>query len=71
MFGTIESVKAVSELYSPVDGEVTEVHSALVQNPETVNKDPHGSWMIAMKVTGGAADDAGLLDSAAYTELTK
>ena len=68
VFGTIESVKAVSELYSPVDGEVTEVHSALVQNPETVNKDPHGSWMIAMKVTGGQGE---LLDSAAYTDLTK
>ena len=68
VFGTIESVKAVSELYSPVDGEVTEVHSALVQNPETVNKDPHGSWMIAMKVTGGQDE---LLDAAAYTDLTK
>ncbi len=68
VFGTIESVKAVSELYSPVDGEVTQVNSALVQNPETVNKDPHGSWMIAMKVTGGQGD---LLDSAAYTDLTK
>ena len=68
VFGTIESVKAVSELYSPVDGEVTEVHSALVQNPETVNKDPHGSWMIVMKVSGGQDD---LLDAAAYTELTK
>ena len=68
VFGTIESVKAVSELYSPVDGEVTEVHSALVQNPETVNKDPHGSWMIVMKVSGGQDD---LLDAAAYTDLTK
>jgi glycine cleavage system H protein len=68
VFGTIESVKAVSELYSPVDGEVTEVHAALVQNPESVNKDPHGSWMIAMKVTGGQDD---LLDAAAYTDLTK
>src|SRR4029079_376621 len=68
VFGTIESVKAVSELYSPVDGEVTEINSALVQNPEAVNKDPHGSWRIAMTVTGG--QDA-LLDSAAYTELTK
>ena len=67
-FGTIESVKAVSELFSPVDGEVTEVHSALVQNPEAVNKDPHGSWMIAMKVTGG---QDGLLDAAAYTDLTQ
>ena len=67
-FGTIESVKAVSELYSPVTGEVVEVNSALKDKPETVNKDPHGSWMIAMTVTGG--QDA-LLDSAAYTELTK
>ena len=67
-FGTIESVKAVSELYSPVDGEITEVHSDLVQHPESVNKDPHGSWMIGMKVTGGQDD---LLDSAAYTDLTK
>ena len=68
VFGTIESVKAVSELYSPVDGEVTEVHSALVQHPEEVNKAPHSSWMIAVKVTGG---QDGLLDAGAYTELTK
>ena len=68
VFGTIESVKAVSELYSPVDGEVTEVNSALVQHPEAVNKDPHGSWMIAVKVTGGDGD---LLDASAYTDLTK
>lgn len=69
VFGTIESVKAVSELYSPVDGEVTRVNSALVQNPENVNKDPHGSWMIAVKVAG--ADTGDLLDAAAYTDLTK
>ena len=68
VFGTIESVKAVSELYSPVDGEVTEVNSALVQHPEAVNKDPHGSWMIAVKVSGGQGD---LLDAAQYTDLTK
>ena len=68
VFGTIESVKAVSELYSPVDGEVVEVNSVLQQNPETVNKDPHGSWMIALKTTGDSGD---LLDAAAYTELTK
>ena len=68
VFGTIESVKAVSELYAPVDGEVTGVNSALVQNPENVNKDPHGSWMITMKVTGGQGD---LVDAAAYTDLTK
>src|SRR5918911_292435 len=51
VFGTIESVKAVSELYSPVSGEVTEVNSALMQNPEKVNSDPHGAWMIALRVS--------------------
>jgi len=58
----------VFELYSPVDGEVTDVHSALVQHPEAVNKDPHSSWMIAVKVTGG---QDGLMDAGAYTDLTK
>ncbi|HWK09088.1 MAG TPA: glycine cleavage system protein GcvH [Vicinamibacterales bacterium] len=69
VFGTIESVKAVSELYSPVTGEVTAVNDALVQKPETVNTDPHGSWMIAVKVSDGDTSD--LLDASAYTELTK
>ena len=68
VFGTIESVKAVSELYSPVSGEVTEVNRALAERPEAVNSDPHSSWMIALKVTGGAD---GLLDATQYTELTK
>jgi glycine cleavage system H protein len=68
VFGTIESVKAVSELYSPVDGEVTSVNAGLAQNPEAVNKDPHGSWMITLKVSGGQQD---LIDAAAYTDLTK
>lgn len=70
VFGTIESVKAVSELYAPVSGEVTQVNASLTQKPEAVNKDPHGSWMIALKVSdpGEAAD---LFDAAKYTELTK
>jgi len=70
VFGTIESVKAVSELYAPVSGEVTQVNSALTERPENVNKDPHGSWMIALKVSD-ADDGSDLLDSAKYTELTK
>ena len=53
VFGTIESVKAVSELYAPVSGEVTEVNKALTQKPEAVNTAPHDSWMIVMKVSGG------------------
>lgn len=69
VFGTIESVKAVSELYCPVSGEVTEVNSKLVEKPEAVNSDPHGSWMIVLKTSGG--EDAELLDAAQYTGLTK
>jgi glycine cleavage system H protein len=70
VFGTIESVKAVSELYAPVGGEVTEVNASLTQKPEAVNSDPHGSWMIVLKVAD-AADAGELLDANAYTDLTK
>ena len=69
-FGTIESVKAVSELYSPVSGEVVEVNAALKDKPETVNANPHGSWMIVVKLTN-AAESAGLLDAAQYEDLVK
>jgi glycine cleavage system H protein len=65
-FGTVESVKAVSELFSPVAGEVVEVNSALVAKPETINADPHGqAWMIAVRVAGPQAI-ADLMDAAAY-----
>jgi glycine cleavage system H protein len=67
-FGTIESVKAVSELYSPVTGEVVEVNSALKDKPETVNKDPHGSWMIVIRMTNAGESDA-LLDAAQYEKV--
>src|SRR3972149_2045847 len=69
VFGTIESVKAVSELYCPVSGEVVEVNAKLAEKPETVNADPHGSWMIVMKGTN-PAEAHDLLDAGAYTELT-
>ncbi len=70
VFGTIESVKAVSELYAPVSGEVTEVHSALVQHPETVNKTPHDAWMIKVKVAD-PGEVGELLDATQYADLTK
>jgi glycine cleavage system H protein len=70
VFGTIESVKAVSELYSPVTGEVTEVNSRLAEKPEGVNSDPHNSWMIAVKPSDGSELND-LLDAAAYAEHTK
>jgi glycine cleavage system H protein len=65
-FGTVESVKAVSELYSPVAGEVVEANAALVSTPEVVNQDPHGeAWMIVVKVTDPSSLD-GLMDARAY-----
>jgi len=67
-FGTIESVKAVSELYSPVSGEVIKVNPDLDAHPERINQDPHGTWMIVVKMSDQAALD-GLLDAAAYGAL--
>jgi len=69
-FGTIESVKAVSELYSPVSGEVVDVNTALKDKPETVNADPHGSWMIAVKLANPGEAGA-LLDATQYQDLVK
>src|ERR1700740_778853 len=48
-FGTVESVKAVSDLFAPASGTVTEVNGELATSPEKVNKDPHGSWMIKVQ----------------------
>ena len=67
-FGTIESVKAVSELYAPVSGEVVEVNTGLKDKPETVNADPHGSWMIAVRLTNPSESGA-LLDANQYQAL--
>ena len=69
-FGTIESVKAVSELYSPVTGEVVEVNLALKDKPETVNKDPHASWMVVIKLADPGEAGA-LLDVTQYQDLVK
>ena len=70
VFGTIESVKAVSELYAPVSGEVVEVNADLSQKPESVNAKPHDAWMIVIKVAD-SADAGDLLDANAYTQLTQ
>ena len=69
-FGTIESVKAVSELYSPVSGEVVDVNSALKDKPETVNRDPHASWMVVIKLSNPGEAGA-LLDATQYQDLVK
>ena len=70
-FGTVESVKAVSELYMPIGGEILAVNSALEDAPELVNNDPYGEgWMIKVKPADQAEIDA-LLDKAAYIESLK
>jgi glycine cleavage system H protein len=65
-FGTVESVKAVSEIYSPASGEVVETNTALADAPETINKDPHGAaWMIKIRLTN-PKELSSLMDVAAY-----
>ena len=66
-FGTIESVKAVSELFAPVTGEIVAVNARLADAPEDVNARPHETWMVRIHLTGAAPGD--LLDSAQYEAL--
>lgn len=69
IFGSVEAVKTVSDLFMPVAGVVEEVNPNLADNPEAVNKDPYGDgWMIRIKVTNPAEVDT-LLDAAAYKDL--
>ena len=68
-FGTIESVKAVSELYTPVSGEVTEVNTDLRGKEEEVNSNPHGAWMIKVRLSN-AGEISALMDAAAYQAFT-
>jgi glycine cleavage system H protein len=59
VFGTVEAVKAVSDLYSPISGEVVEVNGALANSPDVVNKDPYGAgWMLKLRVTNESELDA-------------
>lgn len=69
VFGTIEAVKTVSDLYMPVDGKIVEVNEALTSNPELVNKEPYeGGWMVKIKANN-ADDFANLLSAQQYREL--
>ncbi len=64
-FGSVESVKAVSEVYSPVSGEVTESNDLLAKSPERLNEDPHGeAWLIKVKLAADSADEINALMSA-------
>jgi glycine cleavage system H protein len=69
VFGTIEAVKTVSDMFMPVSGEVLEVNEKLEETPEVVNKDPYGDgWLIKIKLTDTSELDE-LLDAAAYKKL--
>ncbi len=64
-FGTVESVKAVSDIYAPVSGSVTEVNEELGKSPEKINSDPYGSWMIKVNIAN-AGEVNSLLSAADY-----
>ena len=69
VFGTVEAVKTVSDLYLPVAGTITEINPALAANPELVNTDPYGEgWMVKMKLSD-PADVQNMMNAAAYSEL--
>ena len=66
VFGTVEAVKTVSDLFLPVDGTITELNAALANSPESVNNDPYGEgWMVKMKVNS-PADVEALMDAVTY-----
>ena len=69
-FGTVESVKAVSDLYAPASGTVTETNGDLATSPEKVNKDAHGSWMLKITLKNPGELD-GLLSAADYEKFVK
>lgn len=69
VFGTVEAVKTVSDLFLPLSGEITAFNEALETNPELVNSDPYGQgWMVKVKISD-ASEESGLLDSDQYKEL--
>jgi glycine cleavage system H protein len=66
-FGTVESVKAVSDLYTPVGGEVVEVNEALAESPEKINEDPYGEgWIVKLRLSD---EGTGLLSASDYEQL--
>lgn len=69
VFGSVEAVKTVSDLFMPVSGTIVEVNANLANNPEVVNTDPYGEgWMVKIKLSD-PSEVAGLLDAAAYKDL--
>lgn len=65
-FGTVESVKAVSDIYAPVSGTVTAINEELTKSPEKINSDAHGSWIVKVKLSGSPD---GLMSAADYEKF--
>lgn len=66
--GVVESVKAASDIYSPITGEIVAINESIVDSPDEVNSDAYGCWLFKVKLAAGASVD-GLLDAAAYAKL--
>ena len=69
-FGVVESIKAVSDLYSPVTGKVVESNSALPDDPAQINREPHGAWMIKIEVSN-PSELSDLMDSQTYSKFVE
>ena len=68
-FGVVESVKAASDVYAPISGEVTAINEALLDAPETLNTDPYGAgWMLKLRPSNLETEESQLLDAAAYSQ---
>jgi glycine cleavage system H protein len=67
-FGTVESVKAVSDIYAPVSGTVTAINEELIKSPEKINSDAHAAWIVKVKLTN-PGDTSGLLSAADYEKF--
>jgi glycine cleavage system H protein len=67
-FGTVESVKAVSDIYAPVSGTVTAINEELIKSPEKINSDAHAAWIVKVKLTN-PGDASGLLSAADYEKF--
>ena len=64
----VESVKAASDIYAPISGEIVDVNTPIADNPEAINDDPNGSWLFKIQPAAGASTDK-LIDAAAYSKL--
>ena len=70
-FGVVESIKAVSDLYSPLAGKVAQTNADLIAEPGKINSNPHGEWMLIIEATDAKAQYDALMDSNAYNEYVR